>query len=336
MDAFYASVEQRDNPELQGKPVIVGGDPQGRGVVAACSYEARKFGIHSAMPCRHAYQLCPEAVFLYPRFEAYQEVSTQIHEIFHEYTDLVEPLSLDEAYLDVTTNKKDLEYATEIAKEIKQKIKEKTGLTASAGVSYNKFLAKIASDLNKPDGIAIITPDQAIAFIETLPVRKFFGVGKVTEKKMNGLGIFTGADLKRWDREDLQKEFGKAGPYYYDIVRGVDDRPVESEWERKSVGREETFAEDILDVEKIHFELEKLVEDTVHTLNNLKKRGRTVTLKVRYSNFKTITRSMSLDASTNDKKQIMDIVDLLLPKTEIGSRKVRLVGVSLSNLELNE
>src|SRR5210317_1660639 len=227
MDAFYASVEQRDRPELKGKPVIVGGDPQSRGVVAACSYEAREFGIHSAMASATAYRLCPDAVFIRPRFDVYRAVSSEIRKIFCEYTDLVEPLSLDEAFLDVTKNYMGMPSATLIAKEIKRKIYCKTGkLTASAGVSFNKFIAKVASDMNKPDGITVITPDMAEEFIDQLPIRKFFGVGKVTEAKMRSLGIQTGADLKRFQKEKLVEIFGKSGSYFFDIAHGMEHRPV--------------------------------------------------------------------------------------------------------------
>ena len=247
MDAFFAAVEQRDNPELRGKPVIVGGDPGGRGVVATCSYEARRFGIHSAMSCARAYRLCPQARFVPPRFEAYRTVSLQIREIFHQYTDLVEPLSLDEAFLDVTDNKPAIQSATWVAQEILQKIKQVTGLTASAGVSYNKFLAKIASDMHKPDGLTVVTPEQAKAFIEVLPVRRFHGVGRVTEKRMQTLGILTGADLKKRPQQELDKNFGKAGQYYYQIARGIDLRPVLPNRVRKSIGKETTLSEDIAD-----------------------------------------------------------------------------------------
>jgi len=242
MDAYYASVEQRDRPEFKGKPVIVGGDPKSRGVVAACSYEARKFGIHSAMASSTAYRLCPDAVFIRPRFDMYRAVSTQIREIFYEYTDLVEPLSLDEAFLDVTENYKGMPSATIIAKEIKREIYRRTGgLTASAGISFNKFLAKVASDINKPDGITVITPEMADEFIDRLPIRKFFGVGKVTEEKMLNLGIKTGADLKQYRKEQLIQLFGKSGNYFYDIAHGLDDRPVQPNRIRKSMGKETSY-----------------------------------------------------------------------------------------------
>ena len=259
MDAFYASVEQRDRPELKGKPVIVGGDPQSRGVVAACSYEARKFGIHSAMASSTAYRICPDAVFIRSRFDVYRAVSSQIREIFCEYTDLVEPLSLDEAFLDVTQNYKGMPSATLIAREIKRKVYDRTGgLTSSAGVSFNKFLAKVASDINKPDGITVITPDMADEFIDRLPIRKFFGVGKVTEEKMFSFGIKTGADLKKFKKEKLIHLFGRSGNYFYDTAHGLDDRPVEPNRIRKSIGKETTFSEDINNTDQMIEVLENI------------------------------------------------------------------------------
>ena len=252
MDAFYASIEQRDRPELKGKPVIVGGDPNSRGVVAACSYEARKFGIHSAMSSAMAYKLCPHAVFTRPRFDDYKAVSSVIRDIFCQYTDLVEPLSLDEAFLDVTENYRGMTSATLIAREIKQNIYNHTGkLTSSAGVSFNKFIAKVASDVNKPDGITVIPPEAADEFVAGLPIRKFFGVGKVTEEKMLHLGIKTGSDLKKFKKEQLVRLFGKSGTYYYNIVHGRDDRPVEPNRIRKSIGKETTLLEDIDDTDQM-------------------------------------------------------------------------------------
>jgi DNA polymerase-4 len=332
MDAFYASVEQRDRPELKGKPVIVGGDPNSRGVVAACSYEARKFGIHSAMPSSRAYKLCPHAVFLRPRFDVYRSVSNDIREIFQEYTDIVEPLSLDEAFLDVTKNKREITSATLIAQEILKKIYEKTGqLTASAGVSFNKFLAKVASDFNKPNGITVITPDDATDFIDKLPIRKFFGVGKVTEEKMHNLGIKTGADLKKMDKERLINIFGKAGNYFYNIAQGIDNRPVETEWIRKSIGKETTFSEDIDDKEQM---IEILTQLAVKIENILKRDGRegmTVTLKVKYFDFQSITRRITVSEPIADADIIMKYVSSLLDNTEAGMKKVRLLGISISN-----
>jgi DNA polymerase-4 len=332
MDAFYASVEQRDRPELKGKPVIVGGDPNSRGVVAACSYEARKFGIHSAMPSSRAYKLCPHAVFLRPRFDVYRSVSNDIREIFQEYTDIVEPLSLDEAFLDVTKNKRGITSATLIAQEILKKIYEKTGqLTASAGVSFNKFLAKVASDFNKPNGITVITPDDATDFIDKLPIRKFFGVGKVTEEKMHNLGIETGVDLKRMEKERLINIFGKAGNYFYNIAQGIDNRPVETEWIRKSIGKETTFSEDIDDKEQM---IEILTQLAVKIENILKRDGRegmTVTLKVKYFDFQSITRRITVSEPIAGADIIMKYVPSLLDNTEAGMKKVRLLGISISN-----
>ena len=260
MDAFYASVEQRDNPQLRGKPVIVGGQPDKRGVVAACSYEARKFGVHSAMSSARAHTICPQAVFVYPRFDKYRAASAVIMEIFHEYTYLVEPLSLDEAFLDVTRNKKGIESATQIARQIRREIFDKTGLTASAGVSYNKFLAKVASDYRKPDGLTVVVPDKAQSFIDHLPIRKFSGVGKVTEKKMLGLGIRTGEDLRKLSRDDLIRIFGKYGAYFYNIAHGMDSRPVTTERIRKSLGKEITLGEDIANTGEMVTILENIAQ----------------------------------------------------------------------------
>ncbi len=334
MDAFYASVEQRDRPELKGKPVIVGGEPQSRGVVAACSYEARKFGIHSAMASSTAHRLCPRAVFMRPRFDVYKSVSSQIREIFCEYTDLVEPLSLDEAFLDVTQNRKGMNSATLIAREIKRKIYERTGkLTASAGVSFNKFLAKVASDVNKPDGITVIPPEAADEFIEHLPIRKFFGVGRVTEEKMHGLGIKSGADLRKFDKTRLIQLFGKTGGYYYDIAHGLDDRPVDPDRIRKSIGKETTLPEDIDDIDQMVEILENLSFKVENSLIRSEARGRTITLKVKYFDFKSITRSITIEEPVESAATIMKYVNLLLSKTAAGEKKVRLLGITISNFD---
>jgi DNA polymerase-4 len=337
MDAFYASVEQRDRPELKGKPVIVGGDPQARGVVAACSYEARKFGVHSAMPAATAYRLCPDAIFIRSRFDVYRAVSAQIREIFYEYTDLVEPLSLDEAFLDVTENYKGIPLATLIARELKKKIYQITGgLTSSAGVSFNKFLAKVASDMNKPDGLTVITPEMADDFIDKLPIRKFFGVGKVTEEKMLNLGIKTGADLKKYKKEQLIQIFGKSGRYFYDIAHGMDERPVEPNRIRKSIGKETTFSEDIDDTDRM---LEILNDIAFRLENSLMKRdakGRTITLKVKYFDFQSITRSVTVDETADNAAIIMKHIRPLLSNTEAGEKKVRLLGISVSNFDDQE
>jgi DNA polymerase-4 len=334
MDAFYASVEQRDNPELKGKPVVVGGDPHARGVVAACSYEARKFGIHSAMPAATAHRLCPNAIFIRSRFDVYRSVSARIREIFCEYTDLVEPLSLDEAFLDVTQNKKGIPLATLIARDIKKQIFHRTGgLTASAGVSFNKFIAKVASDLNKPDGITVITPGMAAEFIEKLPIRKFFGVGKVTEEKMLNLGIRTGVDLKRYEREQLIALFGKSGGYFHDIAHGLDDRPVEPDRIRKSMGQETTLLEDIDDRERMLEILAEIAADLENDLNKSGRKGRTITLKIKYADFQQITRSVTLDQPADSAAIMMAQVSQLILKTEAGKRKVRLLGIAISNFE---
>lgn len=333
MDAFFASVEQRDNEELQGKPVIVGGKPGSRGVVAACSYEARKFGIHSAMPSSRAAKLCKEAIFVPPRFEAYREASNLIHEIFRNYTDKVEPLSLDEAYLDVTECALKLGSATEVATKIKEQIKKTVGLTASAGVSYNKFLAKIASDMDKPDGIYVIRPENAEAFIAELEIRKFFGVGKVTEKKMHALSIFKGADLKALSLLELQTHFGKAGSYYYSVTRGIDERPVRAHRERKSIGCETTFGENVLNKKEIWNKLKSLTERVEKTLEKKQLSARTITLKVKYADFQLITRSHTLYQMLETKSQILVLLPSLLRKTEVGERPIRLIGISVSNLK---
>jgi len=333
MDAFYASVEQRDHPEFRGKPVVVGGPPQSRGVVCTCSYEARKFGVHSAMASSQAYKLCPQAIFLKPRFEVYKSISQQIREIFHEYTDLVEPLSLDEAYLDVTENKKKIPLATDIAKEILNKIRQKTGLTASAGVSFNKFLAKVASGFRKPNGLTIITPRMADEFIDRLPIGKFFGVGKVTEKKMLSMNIKTGADLKKIDKEELVKHFGKAGIYYYEIVNGIDNREVNPNRERKSYGEEHTLSKDIDDKKEMLEWLNRIAGNLEAQMSKRKIKGRTITLKVKYYNFRSVTRSISLDEPMCEAALMMKYIPGLLEKTEAGKLKVRLLGISLSNIK---
>lgn len=332
MDAFYASVEQRDRPELKGKPIAVGGGPEGRGgVVATCSYEARKFGVRSAMTSKKALQLCPSIIFVYPRFEAYKSVSQQIREIFQRYTDLIEPLSLDEAYLDVTVDKLNIGSAIDIAKLIKAAIKEELNLTASAGVSVNKFIAKIASDMKKPDGLTFIGPSKVNAFIEKLPVEKFFGVGKVTAEKMHSLGLHTGADLKRLTEHEMIHHFGKSGKFYFNIVRGQDDRPVQPHRERKSVGAEDTFAQDLTKTEDMLLELEKIAVNVHKRLKRSGLKGRTITLKVKYHDFKQITRSKSFEEPMDHWETIVETSQQLLLATASGQRKVRLLGISISN-----
>lgn len=332
MDAFYASVEQRDNPEYRGKPIIVGGLPQGRGgVVATASYEARRFGVRSAMPSKKAQQLCPHAIFVRPRFAAYKEVSQKIREIFHRYTDLIEPLSLDEAYLDVTNDKQQIGSAIDIAKLIKQAIKEELNLTASAGVSVNIFVAKIASDINKPDGLTFIGPSKIESFMESLPVEKFHGIGRVTAEKMKRMNLFNGADLKKLTEEQLVLHFGKAGKFYYKIVRGIDDREVQPNRETKSVGAEDTFAYDLTDIDEMYSELDKIAKTVSDRLHRYQLKGRTLTLKVKYSDFKQITRNQSFLHEINDLKTIAQTAKDLLLKTFNDEQKIRLLGITLSN-----
>lgn len=336
MDAFYASIEQRDNPEFRGKPLAVGHGEK-RGVVAAASYEARKYGVYSAMPSTIALRKCPHLIFAKPRFDVYRSVSEQVREIFFEYTNKVEPLSLDEAFLDVTINKKKMRSATHIAKEIKQKINNQTNLTASAGVSYNKFLAKIASDYKKPNGIYVITPQKGEAFIEQLSIDEFFGVGRVTSRKMHELGIHNGADLKKWSQIDLAHHFGKVGLDYYKFARGLDDREVSSERIRKSLGSEETFWEDISDLNNIKSELSKIAKEVARRANKRKFRAKTLTLKVKYADFTIVTRSITLTDYILSAKEMLDIgMDLLSRVEDISQKKVRLLGLTLKNPDPEE
>jgi DNA polymerase-4 len=332
MDAFFASVEQRDNPELRGKPVAVGGSRE-RGVVAAASYEARAFGVRSALPSVTAKRRCPDLIFVTPRFDVYKAVSIQIREIFAEYTPLIEPISLDEAYLDVTENLKGITSATEIAKDIRAKIRRETNLTASAGVSYNKFLAKLASDHRKPDGLFVITPKMGQAFVENLPVEKFHGVGPATTAKMNRLGIATGLDLRAQTLPFLQQHFGKSGAYYYWIARGVDERPVRADRVRKSVGAENTFAQDLHAFEPMRDALEPIIAKVWRHCEATSIRGRTVTLKVKFADFQQITRSKSvadaIETFADLKHLSLGLLEALLPM----EKGVRLLGISLSSLE---
>jgi DNA polymerase-4 len=331
MDAFYASVEQRDNPELRGKPVAVGGSRE-RGVVAAASYEARKFGVHSAMPSITAKRKCPDLIFVKPRFDVYKEVSLQIRAIFAEYTPIIEPLSLDEAYLDVTENLKGIATASQIAQEVRVNIRAHTGLTASAGVSYNKFLAKLASDHNKPDGLFVITPKMGPAFVEVLPVAKFHGVGPATTAKMNRLGIETGLDLRSQTLMFLQQHFGKSGPYYYWISRGVDERPVRPDRIRKSVGAENTFSSDLSTLEAAIEALQPIIEKVWHHCEGAGIRGRTVTPKVKYADFQQITRSRTLETIIGTRAELEQLSRFLLEPVFPVQRGIRLLGVSLSSL----
>ncbi len=332
MDAFFASVEQRDQPVYKGKPLIVGGQPNSRGVVAACSYEARKFGIHSAMPCSRAYRLCPQAIFVPPRFEAYREVSTQIRTIFWHYASQVEPLSLDEAYLDVTYTADFDGSATRIAQAIKAEILELTNLNASAGVSYNKFLAKIASDMDKPNGLYVIKPEQGLAFVADLAIGKFHGIGPATETRMKKFGIKTGADLRQKTLIELVGNFGKSGQYYYNIARAIDERPVRSLRVRKSLGKETTFARDILSVEELTKILNDLAEQVLSSLAEQELQARTLTVKVKYANFQQVTRAYTTDFIL-DMPLLIQLIPQLLKRTEAGGEPIRLVGLSLSGLK---
>src|SRR5262245_48125252 len=331
MDAFYASVEQRDNPGLRGKPVAVGGS-RARGVVAAASYEARKFGVRSAMPSVTARRKCPDLIFVQPRFDVYKEVSQQVRAIFAEHTAIIEPLSLDEAYLDVTENLQGITSATEIAERIKAQIRAETQLTASAGVSYNKFLAKLASDYRKPDGLFVITPEMGSSFVETLSVERFHGVGPATAARMNELGIFTALDLKAKDEVFLLKHFGKAGQHFYSICRGIDQRPVLPDRVRKSVGAENTFSRDLTSLDDMRAELGPLVDKVWHYCQTTGARGRTVTIKIKFADFQIITRSRSCAAPISDCSILASISAELLAAQFPMRKGVRLLGVSLSSL----
>jgi DNA polymerase-4 len=331
MDAFFASVEQRDNPELLGKPIAVGRSAE-RGVVAAASYEARRFGVRSAMPSVTAKRKCPDLIFVPHRMEVYKKVSGQIRRIFLSVTDLVEPLSLDEAYLDVTNNKLNLPSATEIARIIKQRIREETGLTASAGVSINKFLAKIASDMNKPDGLYVIRPEQAQAFIDELPIERFFGIGKVTASKMRALGITNGASLKTWSLNDLVSRFGKAGHYFYEVAHGMDNRPVVSHRERKSIGAERTFASDLTTLAEMQQRLSEIASEVERRMQQQSRMARTVTLKVKFADFRQITRSHTLSEATANGQEIHGIASNLMSASFQDGMRVRLLGITMSGL----
>lgn len=332
MDAFFASIEQKDTPAFRGKPVIVGGRPQSRGVVAACSYEARRFGVHSAMPCSQAARLCPQAIFTRPRMDRYREISAQVMAIFHRYTQLVEPLSMDEAFLDVTTNSHNHPSATILAERIRGQIYQELQLTASAGVSFNKFLAKVASDFHKPNGLTTIPPAKALDFLASLPIRKFFGVGKVTEKKMLSLGIRTGHELRQQAEEQLVFHFGKTGSFLYNIVRGIDDRPVEPARTRKSIGSETTLSLDTDDGREINDILQHLAEQIEQSLLKKQTGGYTLTLKVRYHDFTTITRSQTVRTPIYAGNDILPLLPGLLASTNAGRQKVRLLGLSVSRL----
>jgi DNA polymerase IV len=335
MDAFYASVEQRDNPALRGKPVAVGGS-EARGVVAAASYEARQFGVRSAMPSVIAKRKCPDLIFVKPRFDIYKAVSLQIREIFAEYTPLIEPLSLDEAYLDVTDNLKGIGSATWIAEEIRARIRAETQLTASAGVSYNKFLAKLASDHNKPDGLFVITPEMGPAFVETLPVRTFHGVGPATARKMEQLGIKTGLDLRTQALDFLQQHFGKAGSYFYWAARAIDDRQVRADRIRKSVGAENTFPADLFTYEAARDQLQDIIEKLWAHCERSGTRGRTVTLKVKFANFRQITRRRTGQLPIGTRGELEQLSNALLEPLFPVAKGIRLLGISLSSLAAAE
>lgn len=332
MDAFFASVEQRDHPPYRGQPIVVGGKPEHRGAVAAASYEARRYGIHSAMPSRRAQQRCPHLIFVSPRFEVYRAVSQQIQAIFRCYTDLVEPLSLDEAYLDVTQNKAGLTSAIAIARAIKQTIKAETHLTASAGVSFNKFLAKMASGLAKPNGLSLIAPEQAQAFVAALPIAKFYGVGAATAQKLQALGIHTGADLRAWSEADLVKRFGKQGQYFYRVARAEDDRPVNPNRIRQSIGAEQSFTEDLETIESMLEALETLAGEVATRLTKHQRYGHTLTLKVKYADYQQITRAQTVPDRLQERDRLYDLAAVLLQAHLDHSRHVRLLGLIVSNL----
>ena len=330
MDAFYASVEQRDDPALRGKPVAVGG--QVRGVVAAASYEARKYGVRSAMPSVTAKRRCPELIFVKPRFDAYRAVSNQIRAIFADYTALVEPLSLDEAYLDVTEDLKGIGIATRIAAEIRARIRAETGLTASAGVSYNKFIAKLASDQNKPDGLCVVTPARGEAFVATLPVKRFHGIGPKTAEKMARMGIVTGADLRAQSLAFLAHNFGSAGQYYHDLARGICHRQVRPDRPYKSIGAEDTFLEDLIEEKDLAAELDRISRTVWRRIEEKQISGRTITLKVKYRDFQILTRARSLDRAVSGREEFLEIGCALLRTLMPAAKGIRLLGLTLSNL----
>jgi DNA polymerase-4 len=330
MDQFFAAVEQRDNPALRGKPIAVGHDAE-RGVVSTASYEARRFGVHSAQSIQVAKRLCPQLIIVEPHFQRYKEVSAQLRDIFHDYTDQIEPISLDEAFLDVTENKRGIEMAVDIAREIKQRIRTTTGLTASAGVSYCKFLAKIASDWRKPDGLTVIHPDRALDFIAQLKVEKIWGVGQKTAEKMHRMGIFTGQDLRNMSQNRLHQEFGKMGSVFYNFARGIDDRPVVSEWERKSVSCERTFETDISDRAAVTIHLYHTVLELVRRIEKNAFEGRTLTLKVKFLDFQQITRSITVDHILRTKDDILPLAKQLMEGVEFYSHPIRLLGLGVSN-----
>ncbi len=335
MDAFFASVEQRDNADLRGKPLAVGGGGE-RGVVAAASYEARKFGVYSAMNGKRAKELCPELIFVPPRFEVYKEVSRQIRLVFEQYTDLIEPLSLDEAYLDITENKMHMRSATFLAQSIKTDIFNSTGLHASAGVSYNKFLAKLASDQDKPNGLFVIKPEDGKSFVEQLPIHKFHGVGKSTTEKMKELNIFKGKDLLAFSKEELEKYFGKAGGFFYNIARGIDLRSVKYERERKSIGVENTFRENITDEIVLWNEAKKILNTLWKRQEKSEKEGRTLTLKIRYADFQTFSKSKTVEKGIGSEKELTDVAVELFNEILPLNHSIRLMGYTISSFDKTE
>jgi len=334
MDAFYAAVEQRDNPELRGKPVVVGGDPGRRGVVATASYEARKYGIRSAMSSARALRQCPHAVFVRPNMTRYRQVSTQIRAVFYSITPLVEPVSLDEAYLDVTENELNMSLAQDVARYIKDQIRHNTGLTASAGVAPCKFIAKVASDMRKPDGLTVVAPERVDVFLETLPVNKIWGVGPVTARKLQELGLNTVGDVRRYDKEALERRLGSYGPFLHGLAHGIDPRPVTPNREPKSRGAECTFDQDIVDVHVLEQVVEKHALNVAQALTKLGRKGRSITLKIRYGDFKTITRSATVSPSTDSARVICETAtELLHTGTLAGKRPIRLLGVSVGSFD---
>lgn len=333
MDAFFAAVEERDAPQLAGQPVIVGGAPESRGVVATCNYVARKYGIHSAMASAQAYKRCPQGIFIRPRFDVYRQVSAQVQSIFYDYTELVEPVSIDEAYLDVTAYVQ--QHACSpitLARTIKQRIQSLTQLTASAGISYNKFLAKLASDMDKPDGLHLISEEEGKAFVTALPIEKFHGVGKATQKKMNRLNIYCGKDLQAWSLEKLVATFGKVGNYYYHVCRGIDRRLVTPNRVRKSVGAEKTFEQDVHDTEAMMVALKERARKVAEILAQRKITGKTVTIKVKFSDFQQVTRSHTLPLPLGSLHDVYQLLPALLDKALIAGKPVRLLGVTVSGL----
>lgn len=336
MDAYFAAIEIREDPSLKGKCVIVGGPPNSRGVVSTCSYEARKFGIHSGMPSSQAWRLCPQAVFVQSNFQLYKKTSQVIRDIFYQVTDLVEPMSLDEAYLDVTENKMQEPDSEKLARWIKQEVFQRTRLTCSAGVSYNKFLAKIGSDLNKPDGLTVITQATAQDVLFALPIEKFHGIGKVTAARMKKMGIQNGKDLYQVDLKDMTKLFGKAGFFYYNVVRGIDQREVRSQWDPKSISCETTFQEDIGDLDQLLFRLRKLADRLAARMAQKDIQGQNLVLKLKYDNFKYITRSMPLPLYTNDSETLYKYGEQLLIANWDAKRKIRLLGLGVGKLDCDK